>query len=58
MNIRAYAQAVGFQVVGRISYLGKYDLSLRQYIDEAGNRYLIDTVLDKISIVPARRKED
>lgn len=58
MKIRAHAEAVGFRVIGRITYYGKCDLSHRLYMDEAGNRYLIDTGLGDIRIVPARRKRD
>lgn len=56
MKIRAYAEAVGFQVVGRITYMGKLDLNHRYYVDEGRNLYLIDTILGYVSIFPAGRR--
>lgn len=52
MKIREYAQTVSFEVVGKIRYLGKHNLSERVYMDGAGNRYFLDTVLDEIRIIP------
>jgi hypothetical protein len=58
MKIREYAKAVNFEVVGKIHYLGKHNLSERVYMDDAGNRYLLDVTLGEIRIVPCRiRKE-
>ena len=58
MKIRTYAESVGFQVIGRITYLGKYGLDYRQYVDEAGNRYLIDTIFGDVRIEPVKRRKN
>ena len=53
MKIREYAKSVGFDVVGKLTYIGKYGLSNRLYMDEDKNRYLIDTILGDIRIIAA-----
>lgn len=55
MKIRAYAKSVGFEVVGKIRYLGKWDLSSRWYMDDVGNSYLVDVVIGGIRIIPRKR---
>jgi hypothetical protein len=57
MKIRAYAKAAGFEVVGKLQYMGKWDLCSRWYMDEALNAYLVDTVIGGISIIPSRKSE-
>lgn len=52
MKIRAYAKAASFEVVGKLTYMGKWDLCSRWYMDEARNVYLVDTVIGGISIIP------
>lgn len=56
MKIRNYAKSVGFEVVGKITYIGYIDRSHRLYIDEAKNWYLIDTILGDVSITPANQR--
>ena len=51
MKIRAFAKSVGFNVVGKINYMGKWDLTNRWYMDEAGNTYLLDMSLGTIRII-------
>ena len=51
MKIRDYAKSVGFNVVGKITYLGKWDLSTRCYTDEAQNLYLIDENIGTVRIL-------
>lgn len=52
MKIRAYAKAAGFEVVGKLTYMGKWNRNARWYMDEARNAYLIDTNIGGISIIP------
>lgn len=56
MKIRAFAKSVGFEVVGKIRYMGKWDLSNRWYMDDVGNTYLVDVVIGGIRIIPTTRK--
>ena len=53
-KIREYAKTVGFEIVGKISYLGKRDLCTRVYTDEAGNLFLLDVVIGGIRIIPRK----
>ena len=53
MKIRDYAKSVDFEVVGKITYMGKRNLSTRVYMDEAKNEYWLDEVLGTICIVTA-----
>ena len=53
MKIRNYAKSVGFEVVGKITYMGKRDRDIRVYIDEAKNEFWLDEVLGTICIVTA-----
>jgi hypothetical protein len=57
MKIRDYAKYVGFEIVGKLTYMGKWDLSTRCYTDEAKNLYLVDVVVGGIRILPNRKKE-
>ena len=52
MKIRDYAKSVGFEVVGKIRYIGLRKLSCRWYMDDAGNAYVIDTATGEIEIKP------
>ena len=56
MKIRAYAKAVGFKVVGKLTYMGKWDLSNRWYADEARNTYLVDVTIGGIRIIPHNKR--
>lgn len=52
MKIREYAKSVGFDVVGNLRYMGKWNLLTRWYMDDARNAYLIDTNIGCIRIIP------
>lgn len=56
MKIRAYAKAVGFNVIGKLTYMGKWDICNRWYMDEHSNVYLVDTVIGGIRIIPRNKK--
>lgn len=56
MKIRDYAKAVGFEVVGKLTYMGKWNLCSRWYMDEARNTYLVDVVIGGISIIPHKKR--
>ena len=51
-KIRTFARSVGFDVVGKLTYMGKWDLRTRWYMDEARNAYLVDTNIGGIRIIP------
>lgn len=53
MNIREFAKSVGFEVVGKITYLGKESRNTRVYLDEAGNEYWLNSLSESITIVTA-----
>ena len=55
MKIREYAKSVGFEIVGKLTYMGKWNLCNRWYMDEARNVYLVDVVIGGISIIPNRK---
>ena len=55
MKIRAYAKAVGFDVVGKLRLMGKWDICNRWYADDAGNAYLVNTVIGGIRIIPRKK---
>ena len=55
MKIRDYAKSVGFEIVGKLSYMGKWDLSTRCYADENKNLFLVDE-FGMIRIRPHRKK--
>ncbi len=57
MKIRTYAKSVGFDVIGKLSYMGMWDLSTRCYIDENKNLYLLDVVLGTIRIKPQKKRK-
>ena len=56
MKIRSYAKSVGFEVVGKLTYMGMWDLNTRCYIDEERNAYLIDMTLGAIRIIPNKKR--
>lgn len=56
MKIRDYAKASGFEVVGKIRYMGKWDALNRWYMDDAGNAYLVDVVIGGIRIIPRKKR--
>ena len=58
MAIRDYAKMVGFEVVGKLVLMGKWDLCSRWYSDEAGNIFIVDTVIGGVRIVPKKKKEE
>ena len=55
MKIRDYAKSVGFQIVGKLTYMGKWDLSTRCYADENKNLFLVDDI-GMIRIRPKNKK--
>ena len=55
MKIRDYANYVGFEIVGKLTYMGKWDLTTRCYMDENKNLFLIDDI-GMIRIRPAKKK--
>ena len=56
MKIRTYAKSVGFDVVGNLTYMGRWDLCSRWYVDEGQNRYIINTVIGTIRIIPHKKR--
>ena len=58
MTIRDHAKSVGFEVVGNLSLVGKWDLSNRWYTDEAGNAFIVDTVIGGVRIIQKQKKEE
>ena len=54
MKIRNYAKSIGFEVVGKLTYMGKRGLAHRWYMDEAGNKYFINICIDNVEIVPSK----
>ena len=55
MKIRDFAKSVGFEVCGKLTYMGKWDLSSRWYMDEERNIYLVDTIIGTIRIKPNKK---
>ena len=55
MKIRDYAKSVGFEIVGKLTYMGKWNLCNRWYMDEHGNAYLVDVVIGGIRIIPNKK---
>ena len=55
MKIRDYAKYVGFEIVGKLTYMGKWNLSTRCYADEGKNLFLVDE-LGMIRIRPKNKK--
>ena len=55
MKIRDYANSVGFVVVGKLTYMGKWDLSTRCYADENKNLFFVNDI-GMIWIKPHRKK--
>ena len=55
MKIREYAKSVGFEIVGKLTYMGKWDLSTRCYADENKNLFLVDD-FGMIRIRPKKKK--
>ena len=56
-KIRGFCKANGFEVEGRLSYMGMWDHCNRWYMDEAQTAYLLDTVMGTIRIIRPHRKE-
>jgi hypothetical protein len=50
-NIRAYADSIGFEVIGKLKRFKNYDRHCRIYLDEGGNEYLVDTLVNAITII-------
>lgn len=55
-KIRVHCKTIGFEIVGRLNYMGMWDHCNRWYMDEAQTAYLIDTVLGTIRIIRPRRR--
>lgn len=58
MKIRDHAREVGFEVVGKLSLMGKWDLTSRWYADEAGNVFIVDMSIGGVRIIPNKKKEE
>lgn len=58
MKIREYAKSVGFEVCGKLTYMGMWDLSTRCYADENKNLFLVDMVIGTIRIRPKQKKPE
>lgn len=58
MSIRDHAKKVGFEVVGKLSLMGKWDLNNRWYADEAGNAFIVDNEIGVIRIIPKKKREE
>lgn len=58
MKIREHAKKAGVEVVGKLSLMGKWDLSNRWYMDEAGTAFVLDNVIGGIRIIPKKKKEE
>lgn len=58
MTIRDEAKRAGFEVVGKLSLVGKWDLSNRWYMDEAGNAFIVDTIIGGVRIIPKKKREE
>ena len=58
MTIRDHAKKAGFEVVGKLSLMGKWDLTSRWYADEAGNAFIVDTNVGGVRIIPNKKKEE
>ena len=56
-KIRDYCEKVGFEIVGKLTRMGKWDLSSIWFMDEAGNAYLIDTVIGGVRIIAKRKNK-
>lgn len=56
MKIREFAKETGFKIIGKLTYMGKWDLCNRWYMDERGNVYVVDVVIGGIKIIPPRRE--
>lgn len=56
MKIRNYAKSVGFEIVGVLRYMGKWDRNTRWFMDEGQNAFLIDDVIGTIRIKPKKKK--
>ena len=52
MKIRSFAKSVGFEVVGKLRYMGRWDRSNKWYMDDARNAYVVDTTIGCIRIIP------
>lgn len=50
MKIRNYAKSIGFEVIGKLTYMGKRGLAHRWYMDEAKNQYFIDFCVGDVCI--------
>lgn len=58
MTIREYAKLAGVPVVGKLTNKGKWSLTERCYQDEAGNLFLVDTIIGGIRIIPKKKREE
>lgn len=56
MKIRKYAKSVGFDVVGKLRYMGKWNRRTKYFVDDGGNAYLIDDFTKEIGIIPYQNK--
>ena len=54
-KIRDHAKQIGFEVVGKLSLMSKWDLCSRWYTDEAGNVFVVDVIIGGVKIIPKRK---
>ena len=57
-KIRTYAKSVGFDVIGKLRYMGKWDRNSRWFMDNEQNIYLLNDVTQGISIMPKKKPAD
>ena len=55
MTIRDYAKSVGFDVVGKLKYMGKWNRRTKYFADDAKNAFLIDDYTKEIGIIPNKK---
>ena len=56
-KIRDYCKKIGFEVVGKITYMGKRNPLHRMYMDEAGTKYWICEAVGEVYVLPARPRD-
>ena len=53
--IRTYAKSIGFDVVGKLRYMGKRDRNNRWFMDDEQNVYVINDAAKSINILPNKK---
>lgn len=54
-KIRTYAKSIGFDVIGKLRYMGKWNRNNRWFMDDEQNVYLINDVCQSIDILPKKK---